>query len=244
MEKIDKLYDVIFSDKKVVVITGAGISTLSGIPDFRGENGLYSQGNEAAFMLSYYCFKYEQDRFYEFYKNNMIKLDVEPNIVHDVLSKLEERGLIEGIVTQNIDGLHEKAGSKKVVNLHGNGNKFYCVNCITSHTVQEYLESNRCKCCGDIVRPDIVLYGETINYEVGLKALRAIKDADKLVILGSSLSVPTINGLINVFIHNKKDFSIDDIFIINKGKTRYDNYAHTIDEDLGDVFQKILSYDK
>lgn len=244
MEKIDKLYETIFSDKKVVVITGAGISTLSGIPDFRGENGLYSKGEEAIYMLSYYCFRYDQDRFYEFYKKNMIKLGVQPNIVHEVLSKLEERGLIDCIVTQNIDGLHEKAGSKNVVNLHGNGDKFYCVNCITSHTAEEYLESNRCKCCGGIVRPDIVLYGETLNYEVGLKAAREVEAADKIIVLGSSLSVPTINGLINLFIHRKKDFSIDDIFIINKGRTRYDNYAHTFDEDLGEFFEKIKSYNK
>ena len=244
MEELQRLYDIIFSDKKVVVITGAGISTLSGIPDFRGQNGLYTRGTRTEYMLSYGCMKYNPEEFYKFYKNNMICLDAKPNIIHEVLAKLEERGLIDTIITQNIDGLHTAAGSKNVIELHGNGSKFYCSHCRNHHTIEEYLESNICSDCGGFLRPDIVLYDETINFADGLKAANAVKNADKIIVLGSSLSVPTIVGLLNLFIYNKKDFSIDDIFIVNKGRTRFDNCAHVCDEDLGEVFKKIKTYDK
>ena len=244
MEKLDKLYECIFGDYKVVVITGAGISTLSGIPDFRGDNGLYSKGDEAAFMLSFPCFKFRQEAFYNFYKDKMMKPGVKPNIIHEVLAKLEERGLINCIITQNIDGLHSEAGSKNVVELHGNGNKFYCVNCFTSHNVSHYLESNKCKICGGIVRPDIVLYNECVKYDNGEDAFNAVYEADKIIVLGSTLSVPTVANLVRMFINHKVDFSPDDLFIINKGRTWYDGFATTFDEDLGDVIKKIKSCGK
>lgn len=243
MNDLKNLYDIIFGDYKVVVITGAGISTLSGIPDFRGKNGLYSKGENAEYMLSHSCFIEEPDKFYEFYKENLICEGFEPNIVHEVLAKLEERGFVDTIITQNIDGLHTKAGSKNVLEIHGNGNKFYCTSCGMEHSVLEYKESSSCKVCGSIVRPDIVLYEEPLNRELYNKAIEAMTSCDKVIVLGSSLSVGTVTYLLNVFINNKMGFTTRDIFIVNQNKTMYDGYAHTSDEDLGEVFKKVLSYD-
>ncbi len=239
MEELKELYDIIFSDKKVVVITGAGISTLSGIPDFRGKNGLYTQGLNAEYMLSRPCFDNEQDKFYEFYKENMMCMGFKPNIVHEVLAKLEERGLIECIITQNIDGLHTAAGSKNVVEIHGNGTRFYCTNCHADHTPEDYLESNVCKCCGGIVRPDIVLYNESCDSKEFKKAIDAINNAEKVIVLGSSLTVGTVYGLLNLFIFGREEFNGKNVFIVNRNRTQYDRFTHNTREDLGLVFDEV-----
>lgn len=244
MENLEKLCDIIFGDYKVVVITGAGISTLSGIADFRGKDGLYTRGENVGYLMSIKCFEKEPDKFYEFYRNNLMVENLEPNIIHNVLAKLEERGLIDRIITQNIDSLHTKAGSKRVIELHGSGDKFYCTNCGVNHSFSEYKESCKCKECGGMVRPDIALYGENIKLGDSIKARQAVINADKVVVLGSSISVGTVRNLLLQFMNHKSDFTYDDIFIVNANPTCMDCCARTCSEDLGEVFKKILTYDK
>jgi len=235
-----ELYDVLFSDKKVLVITGAGISTLSGIPDFRGSKGLYTKGSNVEYKLSLECLREEPEVFYEFYKSNLIVKDIEPNVIHKTLALLEDRGLIQGIVTQNVDGLHTRAGSKNVIELHGNGDRYYCSNCRVLYNESDYIESCICNNCGHLIRPDVVLYGEGVKSDRYRDALKMAEECDKVIVLGSTLSVSTIQGIINRFIATKENFSIDDIIIINKGETDYDKKAVRYDADLGDTFTKIL----
>ena len=254
MEKLKKLFDIIFGDSKVVVITGAGISTLSGIRDFRGENGLYTKGINVEYLLSHHCLEHEPDKFYEFYTNNLMPEGIEPNIVHKVLAKLEERGLIDCIITQNVDGLHHAAGSKNVIELHGNGTRFYCTNCNKTCTFEEYkygynikneigeekhVDGFVCKHCGHIVRPDIVLYDEFINADDNARACVTINAADKVIVLGSSLVVPSIFRLLNSFLYSSGKFRFEDLFIVNKNRTRYDYFGYVCRDDLGEVFELV-----
>ncbi len=249
------LFDDLFSDKKVVVITGAGISTASGIPDFRGENGLYRKNNEefykkhpylryfpVDYMFSNRCLHFFPDGFYDFYK--MIKIlsdDIEPNIGHEVLAELEKEGYISGIITQNIDNLHQKAGSENVINLHGK-NDFYCTDCKHDYSKEEYINNGwKCSCegCSGIIRPAVVLYGENINKEDSLKVWDLINDADIIIAAGSSLSVGTVKDLLNFFT------SFDDpdkhLYILNNQPTQYDSYSYgqRYDVDLSEAFEKI-----
>ena len=244
MEKIKELYDIIFSDKNVLVITGAGISTLSGIRDFNGENGIYKDLPNARYFMSRECLDNEPEKFYEFQKKYLLGKEYEPNIVHNVLAKLQERGLVGTIVTQNIDGLHEKAGSTDLINLHGNGNRFYCTKCKKEHTVEEYSESYKCKECGSVVRPDILLYGEWLNPKILDKAMNAAKDADRIIVLGTGLWVPTVANLIINFMNTHPNMKNEDIVVVNLGQIRFARYVTHCEEDLGDVFKKILTYDK
>lgn len=236
---MEQLIDAIFSKKRVVVITGAGISTLSGIPDFRGNNGLYTKDENVEYMLSKDCLIEEPDRFYEFYKKNILVSGIKPNIIHDTLTKLESLGYIEGIITQNIDNLHEKSGSKNVVDLHGNGEKFYCKKCNKKVSVDEYKKDYKCL-CGGIIRPDIVLYDEFVKSSDHSRALELVYNADYLIILGSSLLVNTVGRLIDAFI--RKNGCDNNIFIVNNKETPYDNYAKRYNEDLGEVFKKIKEW--
>lgn len=251
---IENLHEILFGNYNVVVITGAGISTLSGISDFRGINGLYARNPEN--IKKFYREYLENDPkgFYDFYTSQMMHEGIKPNIVHEVLAKLEERGLINLIITQNIDGLHEAAGSKKVINLHGDGTKFYCVNCRKDYTAEEYkkgydvVDENReekhidgyiCKDCGSIVRPAAALYDEPLFLPDALKAEQAMKDADKVVVLGSSLTVNTVEALLYTFINNKIGFLRKDIVIINNDSTRFDDYSYRSAEHLRRVFRRV-----
>lgn len=240
---MEYLINQIFSDKKIVVISGAGISTLSGILDFRGNNGLYIRINNAEYKLSIECLCEEPEEFYNFYVNNMIFNNIKPNIIHETLAKLEDKGYIDYIITQNVDGLHQKAGSKRVVELHGNGDNFYCRKCNVKYNVDDYI-NNGYKClCDGIIRPDVVLYGEPIKQKDRLLALKKIIESDLLLVLGSSLTVSTINNLLNEFIRiNNINSNSDKIIIINDKETIYDNYATKYSEDLEDVFKKIKKY--
>lgn len=245
---MQNIIDAIFSDKKVVVITGAGISTLSGISDFRGKNGLYSKNIDAEIKLSKSYFLEEPQGFYDFYTKNMIVNNRKPNIVHETLAKLEEKGYIEYIITQNIDGLHEKSGSKRILNLHGNGEKFYCCKCKKNYTVEEYLEKSYvCSNCNGVIRPDIVLYGESIKSSDKLLASQKLNEADVLVVLGSSLVVSTVASLLKEYIKDKAINGRDkSLFIINEQNTPFDCYAYKYSEDLGKVLKKlkIIMYDR
>ena len=241
---MEKLFSKIFGDEKIVVITGAGISTLSGLSDFRGNNGLYKKYANADYKLSLECLLEEPDVFYEFYKNNLISYDLEPNIVHYMLAEFEELGYIDYIITQNIDGLHQKAGSKNVVELHGNGDTFYCNRCKKKYDIYNYLNTGYiCRDCGGIIRPDIVLYGEFIKQHNRFLALEKLLKADTVLILGSSLTVTTISNLLNEYIKYKKiEFNSHNLIIINENETCYDNYGLTYSENLEKVFKKIKKY--
>ena len=237
---MDRLSELLLSGKKIVVITGAGISTLSGIPDFRGKNGLYTKGNNVEYMLSRDCFIETPDEFYNYYINNMIMKDVEPNIVHNTLAELEARGFVSCVITQNIDNLHQKAGSKNVVDIHGNGDKFYCTCCKQSYGINDYEESNVCKVCGGTIRPDVVLYGEMLDREKVQKALEAVYNADAMIVLGTSLTVSTAGSLVQEFIRIKGEgFDSSNLVIVNNQDTPFDNYADKISDDLGMVFTKV-----
>jgi len=234
---MDKLLEVIFSDSKIVVITGAGISTLSGIPDFRGKNGLYKKQVNTEWFLSKECLIEEPDEFYKFYKNNLLLENIKPNIIHNTLSDLEYKGYIDYIITQNIDSLHNKAGSNKVIELHGNGEKFYCTKCKENYSLNYYKESYKCNKCNGLIRPDIVLYGESIKSTNKNLAYKVVSEADYLIVFGSSLTVSTITNIIDYFLknNNKKD----NLIIVNDRKTYYDDYAIKYNNNLNNVFKKI-----
>lgn len=239
MDNVEILNNMIFSDNNVVVITGAGISTLSGIRDFNGENGIYKDLPNARYFMSRECLDNEPDKFYEFQKKYFLGKEYEPNIVHNVLSKLQERNLIGTIITQNIDGLHEKAGSTDLINLHGNGSKFYCMSCKAKHTMEDYMNSYKCKECGGIVRPDILLYGEWLNPKYFNKAMDTVMKADKLIVLGTGLWVPTVADLIHNFMNTHPSMKRDDIVVVNLGQIRFARYVTHYEEDLNDVFKLV-----
>ncbi len=243
---MDNLIKQIFSNKKIVVITGAGISTLSGLSDFRGKNGLYKKYNNASWKLSLECLQEEPEEFYEFYKNNLIPSNIKPNIIHDTLAKLEKEGYIDCIITQNIDGLHQKAGSHKVIELHGNGETFYCRKCAQQYNVNKYINNGYfCDKCNGIIRPDIILYGEHINQKNKLLALKKMIESDMILVLGSSLTVSTINNLLDEYIKiNKVNFNSNKIIIVNHNETIYDKYATIYCDNLENVFKKIKRYNE
>lgn len=243
---MNNLIDAIFSDKKIVVITGAGISTLSGIADFRGKNGLYTKDENVEYKLSRRYFFENPEGFYNFYVNNMIIKDIKPNLIHETLALLEEKGYIDCIITQNIDNLHEKAGSKNVVCMHGNGEKFYCTRCKKSYSLDDYVNNGyKCEKCMGIIRPDVILYDECISPYSRTKAIEYILSADVVIVLGSSLVVSTVANLLDWYIIENKVVDGDNkLFIINDQVTPYDNYAKKYNDDLGEVFKRIRNITK
>lgn len=238
-EKIEKLKDMIKSSNNIVFFTGAGVSTESGIPDFRSEDGLYNKRNKynlkPEYLLSNLCFYSDTGLFFENYKDNMNLLKYEPNITHKYIKKLENMGKVKAVITQNIDNLHIKAGCKRVYELHGNINRNYCTKCNKFYDA-EYVFKNKgipiCD-CGGIVKPDVVLYGESLPEDAYMGAIRAIKDCDMLIVLGTSLTVYPASGLIDLFDGKY-------LVIINKDKTAYDKKASlVINSELKDVFSKL-----
>lgn len=241
---MNELIDVIFSGKNIVVITGAGISTLSGIPDFRGKNGIYKKDENVEYKLSKKYFLNNPKEFYDFYKENMMITDVKPNIIHDTLVKLENKNYISCIITQNIDNLHQEAGSKNVIDLHGNGKRFYCCDCGKEFDMNYYLNKGfECDNCDGVVRPDIVLYGENLKTSVLTSAVEKIESADIVIVLGSSLVVSTVAGLLKDYLISKKIFDSKNtsLYIVNNQSTQFDGYAKRCGEDLELVFKEILN---
>ena len=235
---MDNLINDIFNKKNTVVITGAGISTLSGIPDFRSKNGLYKKYKNLESILSKEYIYEEPEEFYNFYTKNMLMQNVKPNIIHETLAKLEEKGYISCIITQNIDNLHKIAGSKNVLPLHGDSKRYYCTFCKKEYSVEEYLENGFvCKECKGLVRPDIILYGEQINPKNLHKAQEEVRNADVIIVLGTSLLVTTVANLLEDYIKNKDESK--KLYIINNNPTPFDSYAKTYSEDLDNVFKKI-----
>ncbi len=237
-EKIIKLIDMINSSKSIVFFGGAGVSTESGIPDFRSKDGIYNMkyNYPPEKILSHSFFVTNTEDFFKFYKEKMNSLKYNPNTTHYTLVKLEKLGKLKAIITQNIDGLHQKAGSKIVYELHGSVMRNYCLNCGKEYNAEYVFNSKSIipKCsCGGIIKPDVVLYEEPLDNEVYENALKAISNCDMLIIGGTSLAVYPASYLINYF---KGKY----IVLINKDSTTFDKKADlVINDSLGNVFKKI-----
>ena len=237
MSDIDKLREYVDSSDNIVFFGGAGVSTESGIKDFRGKNGLYREKNNGLppeYMLSHECLIYDTELFFDYYRNNMNLSDREPNVTHQYLKKLEDSGKLKAVITQNIDGLHQKAGSKNVIEIHGTIYKNYCMKCNKEYPSDYIFKSKGIpKCtCGGLIRPDVILYGESLNDSYN-KALDYIRKADLLIVAGTSLTVEPASSMIRFF-NGKK------LVIINMDKTSYDSIADlVINKPLGEIFSKL-----
>ena len=237
MEKIKQLQQIIDQSKRIVFFGGAGVSTESGIPDFRSADGLYHQKYKynPETILSHTFFVKKTAEFFEFYRDKMVVTNVSPNITHLFLAKLEQAGKLSGIITQNIDGLHQMAGSKKVTELHGSIHRNYCMNCHKFHplsTVANATEIPYCE-CGGIIKPDVVLYEESLKEEDINMALSLLANADTLIVAGTSLSVYPAASFLQYFTGTN-------LILINKSATPYDKNADLlIQTGLGEVFSKL-----
>lgn len=235
-EKIDTLKKWIDESKNIVFFGGAGVSTESGIPDFRSKDGLYNQKYKfpPEEILSHTFFMNNTEEFYKFYKDKMNSLKYQPNITHKKLAEWENAGKLNAVVTQNIDGLHQKAGSKKVYELHGSVLRNYCMKCHKFYDAEFVFNSKdvpTCE-CGGIIKPDVVLYEEPLNEETMMKAIIAISQADMLIVGGTSLTVQPASSLINYY-QGKK------LVLINKDTTSYDNIANLV---INDGLGKVLNH--
>ena len=239
--KIRSFVKIVQESNNIVFFGGAGVSTESGIPDFRSKDGLYNQKYDypPETILSHSFFVSNPEEFFKFYRDKMNSLNVEPNITHIKLAELEEEGKLKAIVTQNIDGLHQKAGSKNVLELHGSILRNRCVECGRTHTAEYVFNETtgipRCqrKRCEGIVKPEVVLYEEMLDEEVITKAVDAIANCETLIVAGTSLTVYPASGLINYF-RGKN------LILINKDSTSYDSKANlVINDSLGKVFSEI-----
>lgn len=238
MQKLQLLKQWVSESKNVVFFGGAGVSTESGIPDFRSADGLYNQKfaipPERIISRSY--FNMDPESFFQFYKSKMMPLDFEPNVTHLVLARWEQEGKLAGVITQNIDGLHQKAGSQHVFELHGSVLRNYCVRCGKFHSA-EFIKNcagiPRCT-CGGIIKPDVVLYEEPLNQNTIEDAVALIRKADLLIVAGTSLTVYPAAGLIDYYQGNR-------MVLINRDATPYDHFADLIFHDkLGDIFSQLL----
>lgn len=248
----EKLKEIIDESREVAFFGGAGVSTESGMPDFRSENGLYQAiqeyGRSPEEMLSYTFFRDHMDTFYSYYKNNIIHREVKPNRAHLALAKLEAQGKLSAVITQNIDGLHQMAGSKNVLELHGSVMRNYCMKCNTFYDLDYIMDDENCmdssgrktgiphcKKCGGIVKPDVVLYEEALDQGIIESSVDAISRADTLIVGGTSLVVYPAAGLINYF-RGKV------LVLINKSKTQYDGKATlVINDSIGKVLGDCLN---
>ncbi len=232
MDKIEELQKIIKNSKKIVFFGGAGVSTASGIPDFRSANGLYSKTPE--YMVSHEYWLYHPNKFYEFYFTKMVYKNAKPNICHLKLAEWEKAGKDITIVTQNIDGLHQMAGSKNVIELHGSIYRNHCTKCNRFYKLSDFKNSGIPKCtCGGIIKPDVVLYGENLNTDDIENAVSAISDADTLIVCGTSLAVyPAASFL--------KFFAGENLIVINRDVTSADKNAKiTIHDDIKGIFSKL-----
>ena len=235
MKQEHDLRTIIKEAKRIVFFGGAGVSKGSGIPDFRGTGGLYTQGGYSESpeeMLSSTYLKRCPEKFFSYYKNNMLYPDAKPNAAHLTLAKWEREGKLTSVITQNVDGLHQMAGSKNVIELHGSVLRNYCVSCGTLHPLAHILESDglpRCRLCGAVVRPDVVLYGENLDGAAFMQAQEDIACADVLIVGGTSLTVYPAAGLV-------QHFRGEHFIIINQTRTPYDPWAeYVIREPIEDV---------
>ena len=237
INKIEKLKNIIDNSKNIVFFTGAGVSTESGIKDFRSKDGLYNMKYKfpPEEILSHTFFYNHTEDFYEFYKDKLNPNGVEPNIFHKYIKELEDLGKVKAIVTQNIDGLHEKAGSKNIYNLHGTVYKNKCLECgleYDSEFVFKCKDIPKCK-CGGIIKPDVVLYEEGLDDDTLYNSIKAISTADTLIIAGTSLTVQPASSLIRYFRGSN-------IILLNRDTTPYDNMADiVINDELKNIIKKL-----
>ena len=233
------LQEIIDCSDIIVFFGGAGVSTETGIPDLRSENGVFNSmqkyGVTPEKLVSHSYFINHTEEFYQYYKENLIFNDAKPNKAHIALAKLEEIGKLKAVITQNIDGLHQKAGSKNVLELHGNANRNYCQICNKKYDANYILESDnipRCE-CGGIIKPDVVLYEEPLNTGLLNFATSYIESADTLIVGGTSLVVYPAAGLIT-------HFKGENLVLINKSPTDYDSFADlVINEPIGETLGKL-----
>ena len=235
--KIQQLKQLVKKSNNIVFFGGAGVSTESGIPDFRSKDGLYNQKYDypPEEILSHTFFIKHTEEFYKFYKDKMNSLKYEPNITHIKLAQLESKGKLKAIITQNIDGLHQKAGAKNVYELHGSVLRNYCMKCKKFYDAEYVFNSKGIPTCtcGGIVKPDVVLYEEGLDENTLEKSIISIINADLLIVAGTSLTVYPASGLINYF-RGKN------LVLINRDATPFDNRANlVINETLGRVFKEI-----
>lgn len=239
---MERLVSLLANSRNTIVVTGAGISTEAGIPDFRGQNGIYRQlgENKVMSIININAFNQDPASFYDFYMKHFIFSPVKPSKAHYMLAEMEQKGRIKGIVTQNIDGLHEKAGSRKVVAIHGTADRFMC----TNRKCRQYYDTDYvqnqpqavpvCEKCGGVLKPDVVLFGEAIQHYT--EAREMILSAQTLVVIGSSLTVYPLAGFV-------KEFSTfyQDLVILNKGYTQLDHAAIVkLDvENTGDTLEEL-----
>ena len=194
----EKLYEIIKNSKRIVFFGGAGVSVASGIPDFRGANGLYNKVPEE--IIYHHYFLENTKEFYEFYKDNLVFKNAKPNPCHEALAILEEKGYLKAIITQNIDGLHQMAGSKNVIELHGSIHRNYCMKCHKFYALEDITFDSIPRCsCGGIIKPDVVLYEESLNNDVIEKAIYEISNADTLIVAGTSLVVYPAASFVKFF---------------------------------------------
>jgi NAD-dependent deacetylase len=237
-EQITELNNIVQHYDNIVFFGGAGVSTESGIPDFRSVDGLYHQQYDypPETILSHSFYRSKPEEFYRFYRNKMLFPDAEPNAAHKKLAELEAKGKLKAVITQNIDGLHQKAGSKEVLELHGSVLRNYCESCGAFYDINFILESSgvpKCPKCGGSVKPDVVLYEEGLNEKTLNSAVSYIHNAQVLIIGGTSLAVYPAAGLIDYFKGDK-------IVVINKSATPRDSFADLlIQAPIGEVFSQI-----
>lgn len=243
-EKCRQLKEWIDESKNIVFFGGAGVSTESGIPDFRSENGIFQAINEYGvrpeIILSHSFFVRNPEVFFKYYKQTLLYPDAKPNDCHKALAKLEQEGKLKAVVTQNIDDLHQRAGSKNVLELHGTLYKNYCVKCGKQFDLDYVTATDGitiCDACGGIVRPDVVLYEESLNGDTLNAAVEVISKADLMIVGGTSLNVYPAAGLLNYFRGSR-------LVLINKSATPYDSKAAlVIPENIGEVFRRTVLED-
>ena len=238
MEGTKQLRDWIRESSNIVFFGGAGVSTESGIPDFRSVDGLYNQtyAYPPETIISHSFYRKNPEEFYRFYKDRMLFPDAKPNAAHRALAKLEKLGKLRAVITQNIDGLHQMAGSKEVLELHGSVHRNYCTRCNKFYSLEDIMAMDgvpHCT-CGGIVKPDVVLYEEGLDDQVMQKSVDYIRHADLLIIGGTSLVVYPAAGLVNYYKGNR-------LVVINKSITPMDSEADLVASGkIGEVFSQIM----
>lgn len=241
MDAVEQLTSWVQESENIVFFGGAGVSTESGIPDFRSQDGLYYQhyALPPETILSHDYFFAHTKEFYRFYRDKMLCLDVQPNAAHRALAQLEQMGKLKAVVTQNIDGLHQKAGSQRVYELHGSVYRNYCLSCGAAYPVEEIAKGEgipRCPHCGGVIKPDVVLYQEGLDQRTIRGAVEAIARADLLIVGGTSLVVYPAAGLLEYFRGNR-------LALINRDATSYDNRAGVIiREPIAGVLDAVCSH--
>ena len=236
MNDIDRLKEIIDKAKKIVVFTGAGVSTESGIKDFRGKDGVSKYTDiPIEILISDEYFYRHTEEFYEYYKKCFNCLDKEPNVTHKYFKKLEDEGKVIGVITQNVDGLHTKAGSKNVLEIHGTIYKNRCLKCGKEYDADYVFNSKgvpTCS-CGGTIKPDVVLYGEPLPEEAVFEASKLVKEADTMIVLGTSLQVMPASSYV-------ANFNGENLVIINMDPTPFDNMADLVIHDkLSNVIGKL-----